>query len=318
MNIELLSSSTYTSSLLILASVIIIKFIITSIRKDNSNNIFSLYCHQLALKVNRPTNTKSQQKVAGWLALLMSLSIIIIFLWLFEIFIEVIWLWEAVLLYFSVGNFKGLKLGNSLIKQLNNQNNAQAKEELQPLVLRECQQLSQLGLTKACIEMQLLKFTQLWLVPSLIFVLISPLTALAFKVILTMHYQWNIKEKNFENFGYAAALLVNLIQWLPSKLLGIAFLFTHANSHFLLHWRLAWADIFTLNNNFLLHTFSLINSIQLSGVAIYQGFKVRKKAFNTKARQPEIKDIKAANIKLTIAVIVLAIVFCLPLLKTFI
>lgn len=312
---ELLSSSTYANSLLLLVSVVIIKFIIVNIKKDNnSTNFFSLYCQRFATKVNKPQNSSSQQKLSGWLALILSISTIVTFLWIFEIFIEVVWLWQALLLYFSVGNFNSYRLSNSLIKQLHDNDKTKAKKSLQPLVLRECESLSTLGLTKAFIEMQLLKANQLWLAPCLLFLLISPLAAITFRLVLAMHYQWNIKEKKFKYFGSAAALILNAIQWIPSKLLGLTLIITNINNHFLLHWRLVLIDLMTLNNDFLLHIFALANDIQLSGVAIYQGKKIRKKTFNPQGRQPEIKDIKTANKKLTVAIVFLVIIFCLPVL----
>ena len=292
----------FTYHVLILMVVLIIKSLVSHFVAHEPLRYFNFYCLQLANKVNNAHNSSQHQTIAGLLALLVTLVPLIIILWLFADFVAVDYLWQGLLLYFSLGNLNLAQVNKDIAQALVAKQNFLAKQTLQPLMLRETEQLSQVGLSKAAIEMQLLRTVQQVYTVGFLFITLGPLAALSYRLILEMHYCWNTKLTQYKYFGFYSQLFSQLIQWLPNRLMALLILLSTVGSGSLLFWRLTRGHFFKLNNNFIIavHAFSL--TVRLGGVAIYQQTKLRKAAFNDLGKQPEARDIIKANHKINLAV----------------
>ena len=303
MDLAFSNLSAFSNQVWLLAFVIVLKWLITRFTSLNSFQFFRFYCQQLALKVNKTENSNNQRIIAGGLSLAITLTTLVVMLWLFEDFIEVLWLWQGLLLFFALDGFHLGRTGKSFAKALVANNKYQAKQLIQPLVLRDCEQLSIMGLSKAFLEMHILKVHQQLLVSSFLFLISGPLTAFSYRLLLEMHYSWNPKRSHFVEFGKVVTFIVNILQWLPGRILTLCLLLLALNSQTILFWRLIKADFFKLNNDILLNCFALVNGVKLAGVAIYNnenqlGEKLRRRAFNEQARQPQASDIIHANQKI--------------------
>jgi adenosylcobinamide-phosphate synthase len=295
-------------NILLLLTILCLNFLLARVSNIQPLNFFVFYCQLLANKVNKLHNSHNQQKIAGFVAILITVPVIITILALFEMFIEVNWLWQGFLLFIALGNIGLSTQGKKIAQALVAKNNYQAKQMIQPLVLRECSQLSSMGLSKAFIEMHVIRHSQQLVTTSAIFLLFGPLVAFAYRLLLEMHYCWNIKCERFVYFGRSVNVLVNFLQWLPTRFFGVLLLFTSFNQHWLLFWRLSRQSFFKLNHDFLIHSFALINEIKLGGVAIYQGKKLRRTSFNDQAKQPEPSDIIHSSYRLRKTLIILLII----------
>ena len=128
----------FTWLVFILCAVVLLKWIINRfINKSHYEplNAFQFYCRQLAKKVNKTNNSQTQQKLAGLIAIIVTMLPLIVMLWLFEAFIEVLWLWEGMLLYFSLGSLILGKNGKELARLLVANKQYDAKKHLQLFVL---------------------------------------------------------------------------------------------------------------------------------------------------------------------------------------
>ena len=297
----------FSSSVLLLFVVIFIKALMTRLVKHQPLSFFNFYCQKLSEKVNKAQNPEKQQVIAGLVAVIITVTPLIVILSLFELFIEVPWLWQGFLLYLALGQFN-LATNSKLIAQalVANQNYL-AKQTLQPLLLRETDQLSKMGLSKSCIEMQLLKTLQQNFVVIFYFLILGPLTALGYRLLLEMHYSWNVKQTTFSSFGKQANILVNVLQWLPVRLFTLLMLIMHSKQNLLLSWRLIKGKFFRLNNDIALHCLALNLQVRLGGVAMYHGEKLRKTSFNDQARQPEPTDIIHTSTQLKYTLIISAV-----------
>ena len=325
--LETFELNTFNYRLFLLLTVIIIKMIITAFVKHEPLRLFQIYCTLLSNKVCRLDSTVTQQTISGLVAPIVTLLPITLILWLFSAFIEVDYLWHAFLLYIALGAFGLTKLSRDVASNLIQNNNAIVKSELSPWLLRETSQLTGLGLAKAFIEVMLLRTVQQIYTVSFIFLLAGPIAALAYRLLLEMHYAWNTKISTYLHFGRPCATFNNSLQWLPSRLFALCLLFLYAGKHFLLFWRLSKVHFFKLNNELPLQLFAFILGVKLGGVAMYQStynanllsnnanhtqnkpqspHKLRKTSFNDNARQPAAEDIRVANKKIkTINFIVL-------------
>ncbi len=300
MNFPLADSHPFASNLLLLVVVILLKWGITPFTAANVFVYFREYCKLLSNKVNKENNTHAQQRIAGGVALSINFLTIMIILWLFADFIEVTWLWHGLLLFLAIDGFQYNKKGKEIAQAIVANNSYLAKKLLNPLMLRESNNLSTMGLTKAFIEVHILTLCQQLLITGFYFLCFGPLGAIAYRLLLEMHYSWNIKKSQFIHFGQPISVIVNILQWLPIRIITLVLFITTMNNQSLLYWRLIKQDIFKLNNSIVLHYFALLNETKLAGVAMYKNQygsneKLRREGFNQQARNPEPTDIIHTN-----------------------
>ncbi len=281
----------FSMSVLVLIIIVLSKILATRLYPHIPLRIFAFYCEKLAEKVNKPKNSQYQQSIAGLIALVITLAPLISMLWLFEWVMEWRWVFDGLLLYLALGPFGLGKTNHEIAKALFSNKNYNAKQLLTPWVLRETSQLSSLGLSKASIEMFLIRSQQQNINVCFYYLLLGPLFALTYRFILEMHYCWNIKKTRFKYFGSHINTLVQYLQWLPVRIFTLLMFITLLGHNLSLYWQLLKGKFFQLNNNFTLHCLALALGIQLGGVAVYDGIKVRKPHFNDQAKQPEPKDI---------------------------
>jgi len=292
----------FSYQVLILIIVLVLKSAISHFITHEPLRFFQFYCLQLGNKVNKSQNSTQQQTIAGLVGLLVTLVPIAIILWLFADFVAVNYLWQGFLLYFALGSLNLARINKSIAQALVAKQSYLAKQTLQPWLLRETEQLSPVGLSKAAIEMQLLRSAQQVYVVSFLFIVFGPLAALSYRLMLEMHYCWNGKLAKFNYFGFYSQLFVQVIQWLPTRLMALLILFSTLGHGSALSWRLMRGHFFKLNNNYIIgvHAFSL--AVRLGGVAMYQQQKLRKAAFNDLAKQPEPQDIIKSTNKINFAI----------------
>lgn len=295
--------STFSYHLTILLAVIFTKAIVSHFVAHEPLKAFQFYCLKLSDKVNKPDNNSSQRTIAGLVGIVVTLLPIAIILWMFEALVEVNWLWQGLLLYVALGAFGLTQASKTITQALTSNQKHLAKQTLKPWVLRETELLSEVGISKASIEMQLLRTLQQSYTVAFVFLLFGPLAAICYRLILEMHYCWNIKLIKHHHFGLYSNQLASLIQWLPVRTFSLLLLLTSLGKNALLFWRLSKPYFFKLNNNFALTLLALNLAVKLGGVAQYDDDqhtkeKLRKISFNDLARQPQANDIINADKKI--------------------
>lgn len=299
--INILASTHLYSTAVMLLLMIALKALIGVFVTQQPLAFFNFYCQRLADKVNKTNNSARQQNISGLIAILVTLAPLLAILWLFETFIEVTWLWHGLLLYFALGNIGLGKINKHIARELVANNNYLAKQATSSLLLRETDKLSTLGISKACIEMQILRSSQQLVCVGFYYLIFGPLAALTFRLLLEMHYVWNIKIFRFIHFGAAVNHIVKLLQWPPSRILSLILLLGTVGQNTKLCWRLTRGKYFRIGNDLLLHILALSLEIKLGGVAMYKGNKLRKVSFNDQARQPQATDIIHASKRINYA-----------------
>lgn len=278
-------------SIILLSVVILVKAVFYKISPHEPLRFFRFYCFRLANKVNNQKNNPHQQHISGIIAVIITLLPIITILSLFETLIEIIPIWHALLLYLAIGGFSLKLVAKNIARSINVNNKYQAKTLLATQVLRDTDQLSMVGINKACIEMLVVRSVQQQFVVAAIFLLCGALTALSFRLLLEMHYSWNIKQQRFNYFGQGINKVVNIMQWLPTRLFLLLQIIITLNHPVSLYWRLIKKHFFKNNNSIVIHYLAFILTVKLGGVAMYKLQKLRRLSFNDKGRQPQANDI---------------------------
>ena len=283
--------SPFNQQLSLLVAVLLAKIILQRIVPHAPWRGFRFYCEKLADKVNKRENSQSQQGIAGFVATLITLAPLVTILWLFETLVAIPMIWQAILLYLALGAGDIFSVSQKVAQAISASDKYKAKQTLAPYVLRDTDNLSPMGLSKAAIEMQILSHLQQYIVVIALFLLVGPLAAISYRLCLEMHYSWNIKVARFEYFGRFSNQLIQFIQWLPIRLFLLVSLILTLGQNFILTWRLTVAYFFQANNNAVLSFFATAHNIRLGGVAMYKGMKLRRASFNDNGSQPQPKDI---------------------------
>jgi len=213
---DLNTFSPFSYQLLILLTVILSKAVVSHFIQYEPLRYFQFYCLKLSDKVNKQQNSPQQQTIAGLVAIMVTLVPIAVILWLFEAFIAVDFLWQALLLYMAIGSFGLAQINKTIAQALVAKQNYLAKQTLKPWVLRETEQLSSLGLSKACIEMLLLRTLQQGYTVALIFIFFGSLPAGKNFILF-----WRLSKHYFFQLNNNIALLLLALN-LEVKLGGVA------------------------------------------------------------------------------------------------
>ena len=281
----------FNQQVLLLVGVLILKVVIQRLAPHHPWVGFRFYCLKLAEKVNKPENSDNQKHIAGFVAVVITFAPLWVIAWLFESLVAVPQLWQGLLLYLALGSGNIFKVSHDIAVALTANDNYKAKQLLAPVTLRDTSQLSTLGLSKATIEMQIITHLQQYLVVCVLFLAFNPLIAFGYRLLLEMHYSWNIKRQQYVCFGAFADRLVKMVQWLPNRAFILLAMILTVGQNFLLIWRLTMAYFFKSSNDCILAFFAPTHNIRLGGVAMYDNDKLRRNSFNDNGRQPEPKDI---------------------------
>ena len=292
---DLANLPTLAENITLLLFVILVKSLITKFITHEPFRFFRFYCLRLADKVNNAKNSQQQQQVAGLIAALITLLPIVAILSLFETLIEVALIWQGLLLYLALGAFGINKLARDIAQAVVVHDKSQAKQLLSTQVLRDTGPLSLVGVSKACIEMLLLRSIQQQFVVVFIFLIVGPLGALSYRLLLEMHYSWNIKKQNFQYFGKTIHRVVNYLQWLPVRLFLCLQILITVNHPIVLYWQLVKKHFFKNTNCIVIHYLAHLLTVKLGGVAMYNLQKLRRASFNEQGQQPQAQDIITAT-----------------------
>jgi adenosylcobinamide-phosphate synthase len=174
---------------------------------------------RMASRVKPKTSApNSQHAISGTLAAFMIIAPNLVILIIFREFVYYPALFDACILYICLQFSSHLQRSQQIRKAQILEKKSLSKSLLAPMVLRETDMLSEVGVTKATVEGLLLRFHYQSIVTWFWFILLGPFTALTYRVCYELHHSWNTKLPQYEYFGKAVATFVFILQWLPIRL----------------------------------------------------------------------------------------------------
>ncbi|MCE0557471.1 MULTISPECIES: cobalamin biosynthesis protein [Motilimonas] len=229
----------------------------------------------LGNKVANPSNSFSQQQLAGLLALMLvilpslalvvALKEVLIFAEFFD-FLLLLFLfeWRAYVTAFDHSRQSLLVTDKS-----------QARNNLDLITLRDVDALSQLGLQKAAAESLPLHLAHRWFVVFFWFAVAGIYGALACRLLQLCNFYWNRKKTRFRHFGIAAQQAYQTVSFIPCLLLAFT-LSCYGNTRYalknLFHQGASWP---MLSSGLVISALASSLKIQLGGARMYETIKVR-------------------------------------------
>lgn len=242
---------------------------------------FQQVAERLADKVHPdPNRHKKQLVISGLLAMLSAILPVIIIFYLFLPLVEFVWFIDLIVLWICLSSQECQQANLKIYRALTTQQKLLARDRLSDWVLRDTQNLSELGIVKASIESQTLRSGYYYHAILFWYLLAGPVWVLAFRLLLELNACWNAKIVRFADFGKPTQLTLHLLAWLPMRL--FAFILVLGSGIFKAHrsvkhckntWRYT-------NNLWPLAAISQSLKVQLGGAVSYAGNKVRRPQLN--------------------------------------
>jgi adenosylcobinamide-phosphate synthase len=233
-----------------------------------------LVAERLAIKVNPYGKAShSQQRISGAMAVLILLlpqAAIVTFI---TSIAEYPLFFDGLLLLIALQFQPVIDKSRKVSKLLANNKKVLARDVLASISLRETDKLSPLGIAKGTIESLLLRFNYQFTNVLFWYLLLGGEAALSYRLLYEFCHCWNSKLIRFQHFGYPAAYLLYLLQWLPNRLSLVSMALAENISG-------AWQGFKSLSGSYRPHNLLLAVAggalgIQLGGPAYYDGRKVR-------------------------------------------
>jgi len=186
-------------------------------------------------------------------------------------------LFSAAVLYLVVGWNSLSKHALAVHKALLQKNLPLARERVGYIVSRQTSELDEESVTKATIESVLENGSDAVFAPIFWFVVAGPVGAIAYRVINTLDAMWGYKNERFAAFGWAAARLDDLVNWIPARLCALTYAFISGESGWqrgLAAWRKQAPQCESPNAGPVMASGAGALNVALGGDAVYHGKKV--------------------------------------------
>jgi adenosylcobinamide-phosphate synthase len=218
-------------------------------------------------------NAIQQQKISGALACIVLLLPFCTILAVFKYLSEYPIFFEGLMLLVAL-RFQDIpKQTRRVCAALSKQQKMLARHALSQIVRRETEKMSPLGMVKANIESLLLRYSYQYCSVIFWYLLTGGVGALIYRLVYELSLCWNTKLAKFRHFGQPVRYVVNILQWLPSKLasLSVVIAVNISQGSAAIFQRISYQ----CNHLFILNLCGASLGIELGGPAYYEHKKVR-------------------------------------------
>jgi len=179
-------------------------------------------------KLRKTEDSLQVQKIKGFMLVVLTLTITFGFSWLIlMLMININYyfgLTFQILLFYTTIAIRGLhKAGMEIYYQLKKGELKQARQSLDLIVGRDTEGLSESEIIRAVVETVAENTSDGIIAPLFYFLIGGPILALLYKAVNTMDSMLGYKNEEYKNFGWAAAKLDDLINYLPARITGLLF-----------------------------------------------------------------------------------------------
>jgi adenosylcobinamide-phosphate synthase len=218
-------------------------------------------------------NSIQQQKFSGTLACIVLLLPFCTLLAVFKYLSVYPIFFEALMLLIAL-RFQDIpKQTRRVCAALSKNQKMLARHALSQIVIRETQKMSPLGMVKANIESLLLRYSYQYCSVIFWYLLTGGVGALLYRLVYELSLCWNTKLARFRHFGQPVRNVINILQWLPSKLasLSVVIAVNISQGSAAIFQRISYQS----NHVFVLNLCGASLGIELGGPAYYEQQKIR-------------------------------------------
>jgi adenosylcobinamide-phosphate synthase len=236
-------------------------------------------------------NTGKRKRLHGVLALLiLLLPLMFMARWLSDTYGLVV---DILLVYLAIG---GASLGQHVLKvihALQKGNLAQAREAVAMIVSRDTAELDETGVNRATIESLLENGADAVFGALFWFLLAGAPGVVAYRLVNTLDAMWGYRTERFEQFGWAAAKLDDLLNWIPARLTAVGYALAGNRRAAFRCWGGQASGLASPNGGVVMCAGAGSLGVTLGGSASYHGERMDKPLFGC-GEVPRVSDIYRA------------------------
>jgi len=251
------------------------------------------YLEQLCIQSH--DSSKARQRGYGFIALVLAIFPVcfIVFNLLASERVEQVL--APVILYFCIAPRSLLQHTVAVYRPLQQGDLVRARTAIAMIVSRETQVMDEPQIRKATVETALENGADAVFAPIFWFVIAGPVGALFYRLSNTLDAMWGYKNKHYFYFGYAAARLDDVLNWLPARLTALSYLLLGHSQQALKCWQQQSPHCESPNAGVVMSAGAGCLNIKLGGAAIYHGI-VKNKPILGCGRDVVNEDIMRANL----------------------
>jgi adenosylcobinamide-phosphate synthase len=241
-------------------------------------------------------STMSQQLLgvmSGLLLIIFPTIILIILAAMIKNQLSVTWLIEGALLYICLGYTSLRQHGMAVFTSLQANDLLLAREKVGLIVSRDTKSLDELGVRRAGIESVLENGCDAIFAPIFWFLIGGVPAVIVYRLTNTLDAMWGYKDSRFLFFGRFSARMDDILNYIPSRLVGLSYALVGSFSAAIRCWLQQAHLLASPNGGVVMAAGAGALTITLGGDSVYLGEKLTKPVFGC-GRSPENKDIRRA------------------------
>lgn len=238
---------------------------------------------------------KRLQKINGLLALLLAILPITAITFSISRIPLINELLSPLLLYLCIAPRSLIQHTLAVYQPLQAGNLHQARQAIALIVSRETHKMDEQAIRKAAIESTLENGADAVFAPVFWFVLLGPTGAVFYRLSNTLDAMWGYKNQRYYHFGYAAARLDDLLNWIPARLTALSYMLLGNTRQAWRCYRQQSPLCESPNAGVVMSAGAGSLDIKLGGAAIYHG-QLKDKPILGTGRVAADQDIKRANL----------------------
>lgn len=255
---------------------------------------FGHWANWLETQLLNGQQTRQRQKLAGIVAVFCALlpSLLGLLGWLLPQTLKT--LFDILILYFCIGARSLQQHALAVCLALQQKDLYLARQQVGKIVSRQTAQMTTLDVRRASIESVLENGADAVFAPLFWFMLLGPFGALIYRLSNTLDAMWGYKNQRYQNFGWAAARLDDVLNWLPARLTALSYALLGNTQQAFNAWQNQAHLLDSPNAGPVMTAGAGALNLNLGGPAWYHG-QLKNKAWFGGDESPNNADIKRAT-----------------------
>lgn len=200
---------------------------------------------------------------------------------------------EVIVLYLAIGATSLAQHGHAVAAALAGGNLDLARQRVSWMVSRETAALDTAGVSRAAAESVLENGNDAVFGALFWFLLLGAPGAVLYRLVNTLDAMWGYRTERYEAFGWAAARLDDLLNWIPARLTALSYALLGDSRRALRCWRHQGHRTASPNAGVVMAAGAGALGLQLGGPAVYHG-AVEARPWLGEGLAPEATDIVRA------------------------